>query len=154
MKNDSPPPQAEERTAAIAHFTNRLRFETDPDDVARALASGDTSFHLLDARSRDAYDAAHIPGAYNLSTPLGSQEVASLPAGPIVVYCWGPGCNGAVKRAHELAVLGRPAKEMLGGFEYWVREGHPIEGVDTKAISEAIDRCGVVRLRSASSCMC
>jgi 3-mercaptopyruvate sulfurtransferase SseA len=45
----------------------------------------------------------------------------------VVVYCWGPGCNGAQKAALEFAKLGRPVKEMLGGFEYWAREGFPVE---------------------------
>jgi rhodanese-related sulfurtransferase len=52
---------------------------------------------------------------------------------PVVVYCWGPGCNGAVKAAVNLARMGRPVKEMIGGFEYWVREGHPVEGSGSAA---------------------
>jgi rhodanese-related sulfurtransferase len=51
----------------------------------------------------------------------------------VVVYCWGPGCNGAVKAAADLARMGRPVKEMIGGFEYWVREGHPVEGTGSAA---------------------
>jgi rhodanese-related sulfurtransferase len=39
------------------------------------------------------------------------------------VYCWGPACNGATKAALEFAKLGYDVKEMIGGFEYWVREG-------------------------------
>jgi rhodanese-related sulfurtransferase len=44
-----------------------------------------------------------------------------------VTYCWGPGCNGATKAALEFAKLGYPVKEMIGGFEYWAREGLPVE---------------------------
>ena len=44
----------------------------------------------------------------------------------MVTYCWGPGCNGATRAALEFALLGYPVKEMLGGFEYWVREGLPV----------------------------
>ena len=40
------------------------------------------------------------------------------------------GCNAATNAAARLAALGRSVKEMLGGFEYWVREGHPVEGAD------------------------
>jgi 3-mercaptopyruvate sulfurtransferase SseA len=43
------------------------------------------------------------------------------------VYCWGPGCNGATRSAHLIARLGYPAKEMIGGFEYWAREGLPVD---------------------------
>jgi rhodanese-related sulfurtransferase len=47
-----------------------------------------------------------------------------VPAGTTVVtYCWGPGCNGATRAALAFARLGYPVKEMIGGYEYWVREG-------------------------------
>jgi hypothetical protein len=46
----------------------------------------------------------------------------------VVVYCWGPGCNGATNAALQFALLGHPVKEMLGGFEYWVREGFAYDG--------------------------
>lgn len=46
---------------------------------------------------------------------------------PVVTYCWGPGCNGSTRAALEFAKLGYEVKEMLGGFEYWAREGYPVE---------------------------
>ena len=58
---------------------------------------------------------------------ISAETVAELPGGLVVAYCWGPACNGACKAALRLAQLGRPVKEMLGGFEYWAREGHPLE---------------------------
>ena len=42
---------------------------------------------------------------------------------------------------------------MLGGFEYWVREGHPVEGHD-ELLAEAADNQGLVKLRGAISCLC
>lgn len=117
--------------SAQAHFVERLSVETDPDDVASALAAGLRDFHIVDARSRAAYAAAHLPGAISLPYRLiDAEAVARLPSGLLVVYCWGPGCNAATNAAARLAALGRSVKEMLGGFEYWVREGHPVEGAD------------------------
>lgn len=139
---------------ALAHFSARLAFETDCDDVAAGLASGSRDFIVIDVRGVEAYDAAHLPGAYLLSRPIAGEDVAAVPDLPIVVYCWGPGCNGAVKSARELAALGRPVKEMLGGFEYWVREGHPIEGDDAEAIAKGIDSHGIVKPRHGVSCLC
>lgn len=107
------------------YFAQRLAHETDAADVAAALNDG--TFTLLDSRSERAYDDAHIPGALSLA----SVGVEDLPAGPLVVYCWGPGCNGAVKACARLYAAGRTdVKEMLGGFEYWVREGFTVEGED------------------------
>ena len=46
----------------------------------------------------------------------------------LVVYCWGPGCNGATKAAVKLSALGFPVKEMIGGIEYWEdKERYPVE---------------------------
>jgi rhodanese-related sulfurtransferase len=106
------------------YFSRRLAFETDAADVAEALRDGSPDFVLVDARNERAYTDAHLPGAISLAR----RGVDGLPPGPIVVYCWGPGCNGATKAAARLSALGREVKEMLGGFEYYVREGHPVEG--------------------------
>src|SRR5206468_1574381 len=46
----------------------------------------------------------------------------------IVTYCWGPGCNASTKAALTLARAGYgDVREMIGGFEYWVREGLAVE---------------------------
>ena len=111
---------------ALEHFARRLEVETDVADVASALAAGEPDFVLLDARSRESYGAGHLPGAVHLSE-ITAETAAELPDGLVVAYCWGPACNGACKAALRLARLGRPVKEMLGGFEYWTRDGHPVE---------------------------
>ena len=113
---------------ALGHFTRRLSVETDVADVAAAIAAGEQDFLLIDARSPAAYEAGHLPGAISLPhATIDEEVVAALPEGPLVAYCWGPACNGAVKACRRLAELGRPAKEMLGGYEYWVRAGHPVD---------------------------
>ncbi len=109
-------------------FAQRLQHETDADDVGSALLDGSADFTLIDARSPAAYAAAHLPGA--ISLPHRSLTPESLPDGPLVVYCWGPGCNAATKACARLLAEGREVKEMLGGFEYWVREGFAVEGED------------------------
>jgi len=45
---------------------------------------------------------------------------------PVVVYCWSPGCNAAQKAGRIFAEAGYRVKEMIGGFEYWAREGYPV----------------------------
>lgn len=141
--------------SAHAHFVRRLSVETDADDVASALAAGLRDFHLVDARSPAAYAAAHLPGAISLPHQLIDEEaVARLPAGLLVVYCWGPGCNAATKAAARLAALGRSVKEMLGGFEYWVREGHPLEGADAGSARYAPDLSGLIVLPREAACGC
>jgi rhodanese-related sulfurtransferase len=116
------------------YFQARLAHETDAADVAH----GPRDFTLVDARSERAYDNAHLPGAISLARD-------PLPDGPLVVYCWGPGCNAATKACARLLADGRDVKEMLGGFEYWVREGFAVEGRQAQRhVGDATGLVGVV----------
>jgi len=114
---------------ARKHFEQRLAHETDPADVWKAIETGTVDFVLVDCRPRASYDKAHLPGAVSLPvSEMDPARVAALPPGLLVTYCWGPSCNAATKGAYRLATLGRQVKELIGGLEYWIREGHLIEG--------------------------
>lgn len=110
---------------AVAHFSNRLSFETDCWDLHESLTNGDSEFVVLDVRSASLYRRCHIPGAINL--PHGKIIESKLTHWPLerlfVVYCAGPHCNGANKAALRLAKLGRPVKELIGGILGWADEG-------------------------------
>ena len=74
------------------------------------------------------------PGLRRLSKSRGvssssaeSSPILIPPGTAVVTYCWGPGCNGATRAALEFARLGYPVRELVGGFEYWVREGFPYD---------------------------
>jgi rhodanese-related sulfurtransferase len=115
---------------AAAYFRASLAFHADVSDVAAALAAGgDPGFVVIDTRSTESWDQGHIPGAVHLPTALIPEQAAQLldTSVPVVTYCWGPGCNGATRAALALAELGYQVKEMLGGFEYWAREGFAYE---------------------------
>ncbi|WP_329279920.1 rhodanese-like domain-containing protein [Streptomyces sp. NBC_01451] len=138
---------------AAAHFAASLAFHADVSDVAAALAAdGDPGFVVVDSRSTESWDQGHIPGALHLPTALIPEQAARLldRSVPVVTYCWGPGCNGATRAALALAQLGYQVKEMLGGFEYWAREGFAFEtweGLrrrDTDALTAPVDAadCG------------
>ncbi|WP_222195607.1 rhodanese-like domain-containing protein [Modestobacter italicus] len=114
---------------AAAHFARRLAVETDVSDVHAALESGHPGFVLLDSRSAESWAQGHVPGAVHLpGREIADRAATVLDRGvPVVTYCWGPGCNGATRAALALARLGHPVREMIGGFEYWAREGLPVE---------------------------
>lgn len=115
-------------TTTAAHYAAKLAVETDASDVWAARQAGEV-FHLVDVRGRAAWDQGHAAGALHIPRQELAERVAELGEGiPVVVYCWSPGCNGGAKGALELARLGVPVKEMIGGFEYWAREGYPVEG--------------------------
>ena len=106
------------------------------DELALLLADGEVQ--LLDVRGAAEYDGTggypcdpvqgHIPGALHLPHAEIKERAPGLldPAVPVVAYCWGPGCNGATRAALALAEAGFAAREMLGGIEYWIREGFPV----------------------------
>jgi rhodanese-related sulfurtransferase len=133
---------------AIAHFAARLSFETDPSDVAADIGAGVTGWVLVDSRSQASWDQGHVPGAIHLPTAeIVARAASVVPAGSsVVTYCWGPGCNGGTKAALEFAKLGYPVKEMIGGFEYWTREGLPVEtaaGIDRRPMDPLTAPLGI-----------
>ncbi|WP_028608416.1 rhodanese-like domain-containing protein [Paenibacillus harenae] len=112
------------------HYMNKLAVETDVADVRHDMELGVGGFLLIDVRLDKAYEECHIPGAISLPHRQMTEETtASFPKDQvIVVYCWGPACNGGARGAARLSGLGFRVKEMLGGIEYWRREGGPVEG--------------------------
>jgi rhodanese-related sulfurtransferase len=121
---------------AHRHFAARLRFEADVADVAADVRAGSVPYTIVDVRSADDYASAHVRGAINLPlAAIDRESAAALPEGLVVVYCWGPGCNGAHRAAHRLTRHGRQVKEMIGGIEYWILEGQPLEGSDAERLA-------------------
>jgi rhodanese-related sulfurtransferase len=117
-------------SAATEYFRTKLDFEIDVMDVHGRLASGE--FVLVDTRRHASWEHGHVPGSVHLPTALiPVQAHVLIPAGtPVVVYSWGPGCNGSTFAALAFAELGYPVKEMIGGIEYWIRNGLPVESSD------------------------
>lgn len=121
----------------MAYFAARLTFQADVSDVHAAMESGNPGFVLVDSRGPDAWRQGRVPGAVHLPTAEIPARAPYMldPAVPAITYCWGPGCDGATRAALALAQLGYQVKEMIGGIEYWIREGFGVETAD-----------GVVRL--------
>lgn len=115
-------------TEAAAHFAAQLAFQTDVSDVHADLHRGVAGLVVVDSRSTQAWEQGHLPGAMHLPTAeIAERAPDMIPRDAVVItYCWGPGCNGATRAALAFARLGYPVKEMIGGYEYWVREGFSV----------------------------
>ncbi|MBL0386345.1 rhodanese-like domain-containing protein [Tumebacillus sp. ITR2] len=113
---------------ANRYFLTKLSLETDVADVIVDLQNGPLPYVLLDARSTAHFEAGHVPGAVSLpQTQITAETTAHFDRQRLIVtYCWGPACNGATKAAAKLSALGFQVKEMIGGFEYWQKEGGPV----------------------------
>lgn len=127
--------------SAAAFFAAKLRHETDPSDLAADRAAGRAPV-LIDVRDAAGWAQGRIPGAVHvpraeLAARIG--DIAPDRDADIVVYCWGPGCNGSTRAALALAELGYTAvKELIGGFEYWAREGL-VTVTDAGRVRRAVD---------------
>ncbi|MEU4214680.1 rhodanese-like domain-containing protein [Actinoplanes sp. NPDC026623] len=134
-----------ERAAEI--FTERLATQTDVADVRAATATAAPGFVLVDCRSAAAWEQGHIPGAVHLPHADVAARAGEVldPAVPVVTYCWGPGCNGATRAALALSLRGYQVREMIGGVEYWIREGFPLRTPSGDVAREAdplVAACG------------
>ncbi|MGL4255944.1 rhodanese-like domain-containing protein [Microbacterium sp.] len=136
-------------TSAQDFFSAKLAFETDASDVYAAQKAGDR-FVLIDVRGDEAWAQGRIAGAIHMPyAQIPERAPAELdPSVPVVVYCWSPGCNAGAKGALAFAQLGYGVREMIGGYEYWIREGQPTEN-DEGALPRVFD-AQVMVVRSAA----
>ncbi|MEV6847066.1 rhodanese-like domain-containing protein [Actinoplanes sp. NPDC051411] len=143
---------------AAAFFHARLDFQTDVSDVHTALAADPSALIVIDSRSGAAWDQGHVPGAIHLPTADIPARAGALldPGVPVVAYCWGPGCNGATRAALALSEAGFDAREMLGGIEYWIREGFPVRTEKGEEIAEPdpLTAPRLIRAGAEAACGC
>jgi rhodanese-related sulfurtransferase len=109
----------------IRHYESKLAFEIDSWDLKVALDSGD-SVVVVDTRSADAYAGDHIPAAINIPhRTMSSATTSEIDSNSLVVtYCDGIGCNASTKGALNMARLGFRVRELIGGLDWWRRDGH------------------------------
>ena len=113
----------------LRHYADKLAYEIDSCDLRAALAAGENVV-VIDARSPEAFQEQHLPGAISLphramnAGTTGALDREAL----IVTYCDGIGCNASTKGALNMAKLGFRVKELIGGLDWWKRDGYPTEG--------------------------
>lgn len=136
-------------TDRAAFFAAKLDAETDGSDVYSALKAGE-EIYLVDVRNDEAWAQGRAQGAIHMHYgEIAERAPREIPADArVVVYCWSPGCNAGAKGALEFARLGYDVKEMIGGFEYWVREGYPVENADGVHRRPIDPLTGVPRIRT------
>ena len=112
----------------IQHYQDKLCYETDSWDLNEAIEKGENVV-VIDARSPEAFAQEHIPGAVNIPHRTMSEEAtAHLDREALyVTYCDGIGCNASTKGALNMARLGFRVKELMGGLDWWKRDGYPTE---------------------------
>ena len=109
----------------LKHYSDKLAYEIDSWDLNVALEAAERIV-VIDARSPEAFQREHISGAINIPHRTMSAESTSRldRDALIVIYCDGIGCNGATKGAVNMLNLGFRVKELMGGLDWWKRDGH------------------------------
>jgi len=114
--------------SAFAHFDGKLKYEVGPVELKQKMERQEGAFQLIDVRSRESYQAGHIPGAkmipfeeFKMRMPEFSEFKDNL------VYCYSQTCQLADHAARWLADKGYPVKLLIGGFDAWEKGGHLVE---------------------------
>lgn len=113
----------------LSHYQRKLAYEMDSWDLHAALGSGEPVV-VVDGRSEEAHAAEHIPGALNLPhRRISPDSTAPLDTSmTYVCYCDGIGCNASTKTALKLLTLGFAVRELIGGLDWWKRDGYATAG--------------------------
>ena len=124
----------------LKHYSDKLAYEIDSWDLKVALDAGE-NISVIDARSPEAFQREHIPGAINIPhRTMSPQTTSDVDKNALVVtYCDGIGCNGSTKGAVNLLKLGFRVKELTGGLDWWKRDGHKTHAA---AASDKSVACG------------
>lgn len=116
--------------ARLAFVEARLAYEIDVVAAAAAVEAGAAVF--VDTRKLASWEHGHIAGTLHLPAAAIHTRLDELPRDrTLIVYGWGPGCNGATHTARALLAAGLDVRELVGGYEYWVRNGFATEAGDT-----------------------
>ena len=118
----------------LNHYSNKLAYETDSWDLKVALEAGE-NIVVIDARSSQAFEQEHIPDAINIPhRHMSAKTTEHLDRNALIVtYCDGIGCNASTKGALNMTRLDFRVKELIGGLDWWKRDGHPTESAVTSA---------------------
>lgn len=125
----------------INHYTQKLEFEIDSWDLYESINRKD-KIVVIDARSKESYEHEHIPSSINIPhREMNKETTGKLDKSILyVTYCDGIGCNASTKGALNMAKLGFNVKELIGGLDWWKRDGYQTEG--TKGVSGKPIACG------------
>lgn len=129
--------------------SNQKTPEVSTDELRRILSDG--SALVLDTRTREEFDAGHIPGARRIDAPSGDRVEAveqlakANKAAALVLYCNGPYCQASRQLAAQLVEAGfTNVRRYQLGIPVWRALGGPtaielggilrIHGVDQTAV--------------------
>ena len=141
--------------ATLAEPNQKTR-EVSTGELRRILA--DRSAIVLDTRSREEFDAGHIPGARHVDAPA-SERIAAVTrllngdkTAALILYCNGPFCQASRRFADDLIAANfTNVRRFQLGIPIWRALGGPTE-IELQGIARiyGVDRTAVfIDVRSA-----
>ena len=126
----------------IDYYRAKLANEMDSADLREAIEEN-KRIVVVDGRSANAYANEHIPGAISLPhREITSESTKSLDKSSIYVcYCDGIGCNASTKTALKLLGLGFQVRELIGGLDWWKRDGYATHGKEASTGADVKCAC-------------
>ncbi|RYZ95480.1 MAG: rhodanese-like domain-containing protein [Moraxellaceae bacterium] len=123
-------------------YNAKLQYETDSWDLSQSLNNGENVV-VIDVRSPQAYEIEHIPTAINIPhRTMTAEAIGHLDKDKIyITYCDGIGCNASTKGALKMTELGFNVKELLGGIDWWCRDGYETRGKQARVGSKVLCGC-------------
>ncbi|MEZ0123347.1 MAG: rhodanese-like domain-containing protein [Candidatus Reddybacter sp.] len=123
-------------------YQAKLNYETDSWDFSESINNGDNVV-VIDARAVEAYEYEHIPTAINIPhRTMCPETTMQLDKSKLyVTYCDGIGCNASTKGAMNMVQLGFSVKELLGGLDWWHRDGYETHGNNARVGKKVVCGC-------------
>ena len=116
------------------YYRHKLAYEMDSADLYEALEKSEPIV-VVDGRANRAYTQEHIHGSISLPhRTIGPESTEALDRSKLYVcYCDGIGCNASTKTAMKLLELGFQVRELIGGLDWWRRDGYATHGAGASA---------------------
>ena len=103
-------------------------------EQVRAFMTGKNKAVLIDARTREEYEQAHLPGAISIPADRIKQERARLPKNKstaLIFYCRGLGCTLSRTAAEGALEMGYTyLMSYQAGMPDWLLKGYPMQKGD------------------------
>lgn len=107
-----------------------IPYEIVTTDQVKAMIDQKQPFVLIDARSPQEYQEAHLPGALNIPEKELQANKASLPGDKstlLVIYCNGVKCGKSKRLAEQIEPMGYPNISIYSeGIPVWEERALPI----------------------------
>lgn len=125
----------------MKYYEDKLRYEVDSADLYNYMQDK-SKVIVIDTRTEEFYDGEHIPMAINIPHRM-MDELTTKDLDKsfmYVMYCDGIGCNGSTKGTLNMLKLGFTVRELIGGLDWWIRDGHETDG--SEGVSANNTSCG------------